>query len=661
MSNDKKKIYKNKITLFTSGRNVMKHISFFALCFVLLSTAGCRKDVKDENGNEPPVIEWFLTNPQWGDAPLEVEFNWTISDPDGDSLSCSLDADGDGTFDATFENCSSDDKHTHTFTEPGSSEPRLVVTDGSGNTSELSTQVYANRLVFADNVIFPEKTDGFVSAQVDPGEVILTFESASSVPEIKEGDILWGTSGLGYLKRVLSVSTSESGNEVTVETGDAKVEEAVEHGFFGVRNYFMRINDIQCTQGCENVVEAVVENRLEMNHSTAIFPLGGWFGIRITFSDENIVREGHNLVEISSVTITLGIAINNFVVDIGWSGLEEFTFEISPTAKVSASMGFKMKLAEFERTIAETSFVLAAVPLGPFVVIPKFSPSLKFKANLEPTLTINPSVGVNMDGGFSYQDGETSVYGDLDLEPSMEIFNVKFGVGSTKLEFYPGLDFMLLGVLGPTLGPKAYIKSSLYADLLEPEVCINGKVGADFSFGIALDLFFTRLEASNAVAVAEFQFFEQCFSAAPEEDADAAEDAETEDIVEEDVTETEEDIAAEDDAPDAPPDIDDSVDVSMDDAGPEDAAFDDGSEPEVLFDDIMRIGDIQTVWSGPSSVTIEILDIEISGSSVYIRIDGSEHIMNESTSETSDEGFVVTVGSIWNSGDAWAEITVTHP
>jgi len=42
------------------------------------------------------VISWFVANPDVGDAPLNVSFNWNTSDPDGDTLTCYLDVNNDG-------------------------------------------------------------------------------------------------------------------------------------------------------------------------------------------------------------------------------------------------------------------------------------------------------------------------------------------------------------------------------------------------------------------------------------------------------------------------------------------------------------------------------------------------------------------------------------
>ncbi|WP_084542410.1 PKD domain-containing protein [Calidithermus chliarophilus] len=91
--------------------------------------------------NEAPVIASFSVSPQAGAAPLQVNFSWNISDPDGDSLTCKIDADNNGTFEHTVTGCTSSSTRQHTYPAGGTYTARLVVSDPDGASDELTKTV----------------------------------------------------------------------------------------------------------------------------------------------------------------------------------------------------------------------------------------------------------------------------------------------------------------------------------------------------------------------------------------------------------------------------------------------------------------------------------------------------------------------------------------
>jgi len=93
--------------------------------------------------NNPPVINSFMADPDNGTAPLTVTFNWDISDPDGDTLTCYLDVDNDGTNDYTINNCPSSSTQNHTYNQAGTYTAKLTVSDGKGgsNTKVVTVNV----------------------------------------------------------------------------------------------------------------------------------------------------------------------------------------------------------------------------------------------------------------------------------------------------------------------------------------------------------------------------------------------------------------------------------------------------------------------------------------------------------------------------------------
>ena len=82
----------------------------------LLVLSGCPADpgvgpgpttTLDPGQNRAPVISAFTATRPSGASPVTTPLLWTISDPDGQPLTCTLDLDQNGTQDRTVPNCTS--------------------------------------------------------------------------------------------------------------------------------------------------------------------------------------------------------------------------------------------------------------------------------------------------------------------------------------------------------------------------------------------------------------------------------------------------------------------------------------------------------------------------------------------------------------------------
>ncbi len=94
--------------------------------------------------NNPPAVNSFTANPNTGDAPLDVTFSWNVSDPDGDTLTCTLDVNNDGTADYTINDCANTTSQTHTYNTAGTYTAVLTVDDGNGGSDSKSVTVTVN-------------------------------------------------------------------------------------------------------------------------------------------------------------------------------------------------------------------------------------------------------------------------------------------------------------------------------------------------------------------------------------------------------------------------------------------------------------------------------------------------------------------------------------
>ena len=130
--------------------------------FAVNGQRGCEEPPPE---NTPPAIESATASPTSGFGPLQVAFNVTATDADGDALTYSWDFDGDGTEDSAVEDPS------HTYTAPGVYEAEVTVSDGEAERSQTVTVT----VLAADDpsarfrVLVFSKTTGFRHDSIDEG------------------------------------------------------------------------------------------------------------------------------------------------------------------------------------------------------------------------------------------------------------------------------------------------------------------------------------------------------------------------------------------------------------------------------------------------------------------------------------------------------------
>ena len=110
-------------------------------CKVTVNTdKECKAVFSSGQQNRPPVINQFKVSSTTGQLPLTVTFSWSVSDPDGDSLNCKLDVNGDGNYDYNFDNCSQQSVQ-HVYTKVGTYLATLFVKDTAGNIIKRTVQI----------------------------------------------------------------------------------------------------------------------------------------------------------------------------------------------------------------------------------------------------------------------------------------------------------------------------------------------------------------------------------------------------------------------------------------------------------------------------------------------------------------------------------------
>lgn len=479
----------------------------------------CSSNRDDEPAPVLAVSAFDVSEKGWGDAPLPVHFVWSIRSNTGKSLTCKLDWDGDGTFDKTIEGCTpdttdegNDNLPTFTFDKTGEHHPRLVVTDGE-RTVEATTKVFANKLDFSKTTIFPEQLPGFLSAEVTPmTKVVLEFVDETKAPDVKAGDIIWGTSGSGYLLKV--TSATKVGGTVTINGTPGKITDAVENGFFGARDIDAPMDDVKCLSGeCTGLTFEKIDPTTEPtagtkslgnNRSKLTLKGSGAFGLKVPLPSEPGFK--HSLF--------VGLAVKEFVLEVSWFKLKRATLDMRPGFQYDFSI--EKELASKEWRLGTIS--LGTIPIGPVIITPVVLPTVRVGASLK----LGGSVGLNLPFQVKY-DGAWSAGMQPDLKnTSAELLdpNGASAGASAEATFIPKVNALILGIAGPYVGPTATlsvegkVQTAPASDLAKCgfpyQLCFNAKVGAGGEYGAELP-WIDGASIKKEFQLAEATIWERCF------------------------------------------------------------------------------------------------------------------------------------------------------
>ncbi len=110
--------------------------------------------------NQSPTVSSLSCTPAKGTAPFTAQCTFSAADPDGDLVSCWLDADGDGKVDRQLSDCASG-KFEQTFSTPGSVTLAIHAFDPGGGTGAASLTVQADQAnrapVISEFKVTPDK------------------------------------------------------------------------------------------------------------------------------------------------------------------------------------------------------------------------------------------------------------------------------------------------------------------------------------------------------------------------------------------------------------------------------------------------------------------------------------------------------------------------
>lgn len=466
------------------------------------------------------VTEFDVAEAGWGDAPVSVHFTWSIDSSSTKPLTCKLDFDGDGTFDLEVADCKKNtlaevpaNLPVHTYDVPGKHVPKLVVTDGKLS-AEATQKIFANKLQFAKNVVFPEKLPGFVKAEATPNtQVVLTFATAAQVPSIKGGDLIWGTSGSGYL--IKATTATKSGAAVTVDGIQGKITDGIENGFFGARDVVSTYADARCVEGdCAGATfEHLPPGGPGIEPATAgksqqalkIQGAGSW-GLKVA-----LPSPGKNFEH----SLFAGVVINEFLLETSFFTLKNFNIEVGPTFQYDWAVK-----GDFSKTFLLGTISLGAIPLGPIVITPMLFPSLTLAVSLK--VGASTQIGLPLRVSYAEGSGWTAGFKPF-VHPALKDYvnpaeTVGVSVGA-EVKFSPYVNFLILGAVGPFMGPNVGVGVEAKVAKTPPEdyaickspvqACLSAKISAGGEYGVDCP-WVDDANVKLSFTLAEWEFYKAC-------------------------------------------------------------------------------------------------------------------------------------------------------
>ncbi len=107
-----------------------------------------------------PVISQFTMDPEPAYSTVATTFYWQVSDPEGDTLTCTLDVNDDGTDDYTVNDCANIASQEHTYTVNGDFTAKLTVRDNGNEVQTLLPLIVTSPLLLEVSVNEPVSENG---------------------------------------------------------------------------------------------------------------------------------------------------------------------------------------------------------------------------------------------------------------------------------------------------------------------------------------------------------------------------------------------------------------------------------------------------------------------------------------------------------------------
>jgi len=277
-----------------------------------------------------------------------------------------------------------------------------------------------------------------------------TFTDNGNLPEFKEGDIIVGNSGYGYMRKVTSISTQ--GDDIVLTTSQATLEEVIEN--CNIQDEIQLTLDKAIYKGKEYPAKVVFIAKGASISEKGSINLSGFQIFSGTYAGVNVAAQ----IDQGSINfepiLTREIEIRMFKLKhLRLSSGGDLDFTCDASIVVDGPV-----ILEKEKLVAQ--FYFGPFPFGP---VPVFI-VLSFNAGINTNLDITGSIGSGFDTeayleyGADYTDSQWSTIWEKSFESNSHGVSWDLsGETDTKVYVSPEVGLLVAGVAGPYMEAVPYL------------------------------------------------------------------------------------------------------------------------------------------------------------------------------------------------------------
>jgi len=367
-------------------------------------------------------------------------------------------------------------------------------------------RIYGKDIILSENTYVPEELQNFSEVQVDSNKLVLKFSSSSNLPNYKEGQILVGKEGGGFVRKV--VSASVQGNIIIVNTVKAGLDEVFDR--LKIDTSFVFSPEIKGL-GQVNIEDEVQINGQVYNRTIKSSPIELTKGTsgdlsftfpNMSFKIETPDKTGVLEIKIKEVKLTVIAAVDRFYID--FDDLLDIKFGliykidmIQDIKEVSCVL--KGGVSDQWPDLKHEDLLPTNIPIGvcgipPLVFTFEFNIAAgiegKFYASggtnliTSSTRTNSYLVGAEyLNGGWSpvWEKNVSTPTAEVNFSPTGNLAGeVKFIFLKPKVKI----------ILDKTVGGNIFVRGFVYGEAKNPP--ISAGIGFGVDGGVGFDLYFIK-------------------------------------------------------------------------------------------------------------------------------------------------------------------------
>jgi len=317
--------------------------------------------------------------------------------------------------------------------------------------------------IIDDRVRLPENDARIVNVTVLNGSVVYEYSSAPDKLNYSVGDIIVGTTGMGYLRRITGIE--QTGSEVKLLTENASLEDVIKKGEINFE---------------KNLTSAMIQTE-SLASTSSLAETNSQF----TLYEFDIDFEKDFTVDGVSVSIIGSASFDiNLIMEARYDwfkGLQRVYFAAQTITKfslgitASKAIDYSKEITLFDHYFPTFTITVGGIPI---LLTPRMSVLVGLDAALEGSLTASIQGNITTESGVKYENGAWSPVNDATHSIDYQTPTLS---GSCEAEVYsiiPRLQLLIYGVVGPYFELRPYLSFDAEASITVSQTTLSWNLDA---------------------------------------------------------------------------------------------------------------------------------------------------------------------------------------